>query len=548
MAQNGANPPIAGLMQSWPLTLDKILDHAARWHGKREVVTRTAGGNILRTTYVQMRRRAKMLSNALLAHGVRAGDRVATLAFNSARHMESWYGIMGIGAVCHTLNPRLLPDQIASIVKHAQDCLLLVDETCASIAMQILPKCPSLARIVVLEETESPPIGQRIIRYEDFIAGHSEVCAWGDFDENTAAGLCYTSGTTGDPKGVLYSHRSNFLHTLITLQPDMLGLSARDVILPIVPMFHANAWGLAFSAPAVGAKLVMPGPQLDGCSVYNLLESEGVTCSAAVPTVWQALLQYLDDSGKRLTTLKRVLIGGSACPEVLIRRFMTDHGVEVMQGWGMTEMSPVGAICTPDTERAALPLEQQIPYRLKQGRVPLGVDLEITDAENRPLPHDGVTFGRLKARGPAVAAGYFGATAGGAVDDQGYFDTGDIATIDHAGFMQVTDRAKDVIKSGGEWISSVTIENIVAGHQKVALATVIGIADEKWGERPLLLVKLKTGEQATRAEMLDALRGRVPRWWMPDEVLFVQNIPLTPTGKYDKKLLRERLHSVRLSS
>jgi fatty-acyl-CoA synthase len=519
-----------GLMQEWPLTLDRIIDHAARWHGDREVVSRQCNGEISRTTYREVRRRARRLSNALKAFGIRRGDRVATLAFNSSRHFEAWYGIMGIGAVCHTLNPRLFREQLIYIVNHAQDRVILADIECASIVEALRSKCPSIERVILFDAAA----------YEELLAGQSDICEWGGFDERLAAGLCYTSGTTGEPKGVLYSHRSNFLHTLLTLQSDMLGLSARDVVLPIVPMFHANAWGLAFSAPAVGAKLVMPGSKLDGASIFELLETERVTFAAGVPTVWQSLLQYLDERAVRLSSVKRIVVGGSACPEALIRRFWHEHGVEVAHAWGMTEISPIGTVSGLPAETAALPFEEQVACRLKQGRAPVGVELKLADDENRELPHDGTTFGRLKVRGAAVASAYFRGTEA-ILDENGFFDTGDVATIDPAGCMHIVDRSKDVIKSGGEWISSVEIESLAASHPKAALAAAVGVPDPKWGERPILLVKLKAGCESSKEEFLRFLEGRIARWCMPDDVRFVDEMPLTATGKLDKKLIRARL-------
>jgi fatty-acyl-CoA synthase len=364
--------------------------------------------------------------------------------------------------------------------------------------------------------------------------------AWGGFDEQTAAGLCYTSGTTGNPKGVLYSHRSNFLHTLVTMGRDVLSVSARDTILPVVPMFHANAWGLAFSAPAVGAKLVMPGQKLDGASVYELLETEGVTFSAAVPTVWQMLLQHLRETKSKLTTLERVVIGGSAVPESIVRGFRDEYGVDVTHAWGMTETSPLGTQATPNATIAAMDPEAILRFKLKQGRPPLGIEMKLVDDENKRLPHDGATFGKLKVKGPFVVGEYFKSEGGEILDEEGFFDTGDVATIDEHGFMQITDRAKDVIKSGGEWISSIEIENLAAGHPKAILAAVIGVPHPKWDERPLLLVKLREGETASKQEFLDFLNGKIAKWWMPDDVAFVDDIPLGATGKIDKKLIRQR--------
>ncbi|HEY9237155.1 MULTISPECIES: long-chain-fatty-acid--CoA ligase [Phenylobacterium] len=531
-----------GLMQDWPLTVDKILDHAKAWYADREIVSRSVEGPIVRTTYGQVHERAKRVSNILLAMGIRPGDRVATLAWNTARHIEAWYGIMGIGAVCHTLNPRLFAEQLVYIINHAEDQVIFTDLTFLPILAGIRAQIPTVKQIIVFaDETHLGDELPGALAYETLLAQATPDAKWGGFDENTAAGLCYTSGTTGHPKGVLYSHRSNFLHTLVTMGSDVLGIRALDVVLPVVPMFHANAWGLAFSAPAVGAKLVMPGPKLDGASVHELIESEGVTFSAAVPTVWQMLLQHLRATNGKLTTLKRVVIGGSAVPESIVRGFRDEYGVDVTHAWGMTETSPLGTQSTPNAAVSKMDPEEQLQFKLKQGRAPLGMQLRLVDDEEKPLPHDGHTFGRLKVSGPFVVGEYFKGEGGQILDDQGYFDTGDVATIDEQGYMQITDRAKDVIKSGGEWISSIEIENIAAGHPKAEIAAVIGVAHPKWDERPLLLVKLRAGEQATPEEFLKFLEGKIAKWWMPDDVAFVEEIPLGATGKIDKKLIRERM-------
>jgi fatty-acyl-CoA synthase len=532
-----------GLMQDWPLTLDKILDHAAKWHGGREVVSRSVEGPIVRTNYAAIHERAKRVSNALKGMGVKTGDRVATLAWNSGRHMETWYGIMGIGAVCHTLNPRLFPEQLCYIINHAEDRIIFTDLTFLPTLIERRAEMPKVEKIIVLTDAEhmKSVTLPGAICFETLIEEQSADCAWGGFDENTAAGLCYTSGTTGNPKGVLYSHRTNFLHTLVTLQSDVMGLSIQDTVLPVVPMFHANAWGLAYSCPAVGCKLVMPGMKMDGASILELIETEGVTFSAAVPTVWQMLLAEMRATGAKFSTLKRVVIGGSAVPEALIRAFHDDYGVEVVHAWGMTETSPLGTLSTPTPEIAALPYDEQMPYMLKQGRNPLGIDLKLTDDDGKTQPHDGHTFGRLKIKGAFIVGEYFKGEGGDILDEEGFFDTGDVATIDDQGYMQITDRAKDVIKSGGEWISTIEIENIASGHPKALIAAVIGVAHPKWDERPLLLVKLKPGETATREEFLKFLEGKIAKWWTPDDVVFVDDIPLGATGKIDKKLIRQQM-------
>ena len=420
-----------GLMQDWPLTADKILDHAKAWHGDREIVTRTAEGPIVRTTYAEIHARAKKVSNALLRFGIKPGERVATFGWNGARHFEAWYGIIGIGAVCHTLNPRLFAEHLVYIVNHAIDRIILADAACAPILETILPQCPSVELVVFLTDAaHMPKTPYKALSYEDWIAGEDSICTWGGFEENTACGLCYTSGTTGNPKGVLYSHRSNYIHALMSLQHDALKLSARDTVLLIVPMYHANAWGIVYSAPAVGAKLVLPGQNMDGASIHELLETEGVTYSSAVPTVWQMLLTHLKETKGKLTTLQRVTVGGSACPELLIRTFHDDYGIDVFQGWGMTETSPLATVSVPDARVAQLSWDEQVAHKLKQGRLLCGLELKLVDDDGKRLPHDGKTFGRLKIKGATIARAYYGGEGGDPLDEEGFFDTGDVATID----------------------------------------------------------------------------------------------------------------------
>lgn len=531
-----------GLMQDVQLTVDRILDHAATWHGDREVISRDGNGLVTRSSYSAIHADAKRVSAALAATGIKSGDRVATMGWNSARHLAAWYGVSGMGAVLHTLNPRLFPDQIAYIANHAGDRLLLADPSLAELVGEILPLVPSIEQVIFFcGSNDLPATSYPAVGFDEWIAAFEPSYAWGQFEERTACGLCYTSGTTGNPKGVLYSHRSNFIHALMTLQRDALGLSARDTVLLVVPMYHANAWGVVYSAPAVGAKLVLPGQRMDGEAIYTLIEEEGVTYSAAVPTVWQMLLQYVQDTGKRFSTLERVTIGGSACPESIVRTFRDDYGVDVIQGWGMTETSPLGTVSVPNASVAARSAEEQMSYKLKQGRLLCGLEMKLVDDAGNRLPHDGKTPGRLMVKGPTIAAGYFAGEGGNLLDAEGFFDTGDVSTIDGEGYMQITDRAKDVIKSGGEWISSIEIENLAMGHPALANAAVVGVVHPKWDERPILICQLKPGAQATADDMLAWLEGKISRWWMPEDVLFVEDIPLGPTGKIDKKAIRAGL-------
>ncbi len=535
-----------GLMQDWPLLIHRVIDYAAVQHPNRAVVSRSVEGPLHRTTYKAIRQRSLQLAQRLARDGIGMGDRVATLAWNTARHLESWYGITGVGAIYHTLNPRLFEDQLIYIANHAADRLMFLDLSFVGLAEKLADRLPSIERYVIFTDAAHMPNTtlKNAVAYEDYIAEADGDFRWAAFDENTAAGMCYTSGTTGHPKGVVYSHRSNLLHAMAAAMPDYLALSSRDVVMPVVPLFHANSWSLAFSAPMTGAALVMPGPKLDGASIFSLIEDEGVTMSAAVPTVWLGLLQHLESTGERLTRLKRVTIGGSACPRAVTEAFETKYGVTVSHAWGMTEMSPLGSFCTPKPETAALEGAALYDLKQKQGFAPFTVDMKICDDDGKALPWDGTTFGRLMVRGPAVSKAYFGLDEN-ILDADGYFDTGDVATIDANGYMNITDRGKDVIKSGGEWISSIELENLAVGHADVAEAAVIGIAHPKWDERPLLLIVCKPGRTPSKEDILAFMQGKIAKWWMPDDVQFIAEIPHTATGKISKKTLRDQFKDFR---
>ncbi|MEQ8592696.1 MAG: 3-(methylthio)propionyl-CoA ligase [Parvibaculum sp.] len=537
-----------GLMQDWPLRVTTIIDHAARFHGDREIVTRSVEGPITRTTYKEIHLRARKVAQALTKLGVKEGDVVATMAWNTARHLEAWYGIMGMGTVCHTLNPRLFAEQLVYIVNHAEDKIIFLDLTFVPILEGIADQLPKVKAYVIMTDKAHMPATKlkNALCFEEIVEAEDGNFKWAEVDENAACGLCYTSGTTGNPKGVLYSHRSNVLHSMAANMGDALGMKSTDAILPVVPMFHANAWGIAFAAPAVGAKIVMPGANMDGASIYELLDTEKVSVTAAVPTVWLMLLQYLEKSGAQLPALNRVVIGGSAAPRSMIEVFEKNYDVKVFHAWGMTEMSPMGTLGALKAGMEDLPLEKQIDVKVKQGRAIYTVEMKITDDDGNELPSDGKAFGHLMVRGPAIAGAYLKGEGGNILDKDGWFDTGDVATIDPGGYMQITDRAKDVIKSGGEWISSIEIENLAVGHPKVTEAAVIGIVHPKWDERPLLIVIPKEGEKPTKEEILRYMDGKIAKWWMPDDVVFVTEIPHTATGKIQKLALREQFKDYKL--
>ncbi|MEF2249774.1 3-(methylthio)propionyl-CoA ligase [Ralstonia solanacearum] len=538
---------LMGHMMSMPLLISTIIEHAARNYGATEVVSRRVegdGDDLHRTTYAAVRDRAKQLANALAALGVQPGERVGTLAWNGYRHLEIYYGVSGSGSVCHTINPRLFPEQIAYIVNHADDQYVFFDLTFVPLIEGIAPHCPNVKGWVAMtDRAHMPAASVPMLCYEDLLAAQRADYTWPQFDENTASSLCYTSGTTGNPKGALYSHRSTVLHSYASALPDALGCSAQDVILPVVPMFHVNAWGLPYSVPLVGAKLVLPGPKLDGASLYELFEREQVSFSAGVPTVWLGLLQHMQGNGLRFSSFRRTVIGGSACPSAMIRT-LNALGVEVIHAWGMTEMSPLGTTCKLMSKHNGLPDAVRQHVLERQGRALYGVEMKIVDGNGHELPWDGKAFGDLHVRGPWTIDRYYRSDPSPLVD--GWFPTGDVANIDPDGYMQITDRSKDVIKSGGEWISSIDVENVAAAHPAVHMAACIACRHPKWDERPLLVVMKKPGAELTREEMLRFFEGKVAKWWIPDDVVFVTEIPLTATGKMQKLRLREQFRDYRL--
>ncbi len=542
-----------GQMQSQPLLISALIVHADRHHASTEIVSRRVEGDIHRTTWGEVARRSRQIANALDALHLGFGDRVGTLAWNGYRHLELYFGVSGSGRVLHTLNPRLHPEQLVWIVNHADDRALCFDMTFLPLVQAVHAKCPGVKHWIALCDADKLPADTGIpglTSYEAWIGGQPDTYTWPEFDENTASSMCYTSGTTGNPKGAVYSHRSTILHAYGAAMPDALGCSARDAILPVVPMFHVNAWGLPYSAAAVGCKLVFPGPAMDGKSIYELIEAEKVTMAAGVPTVWQMLLAHMQGGGLKFSTMKRTVIGGSACPPAMITAFKEELGVEVLHAWGMTEMSPLGTVCTLKNAQMDLPADEQFKVRLKQGRAIFGVDMKIVDHEGNELPWDGKTYGDLLVRGPWIIGSYFKGEGGDPLRydsaGRGWFPTGDVATIDADGFMQITDRSKDVIKSGGEWISSIDVENIAMAHPSVAMAACIGMKHPKWDERPIVVVVKKPGTELTREELLAFYEGKIAKWQIPDDVVFVDAIPLGATGKMQKMTLRQQLADYKL--
>ena len=537
-----------GLMQQQSLLISSLIEFAERHHGDGEVVSRRVEGDVHRYTWADVANRSRQLANALDGLKLGQGDRVATLAWNGYRHLEMYFGVSGSGRVLHTLNPRLHPDQVVWIANHAEDQILCFDMTFLPLVQAVHARCTTVKHWVALCDADKLPADTGIpnlTSYETLIGQQASTYVWPQLDENTASSMCYTSGTTGNPKAALYSHRSTLLHAYAAALPDVMCISARDAILPVVPMFHVNAWGIPYSAAMTGAKLVFPGPALDGKSVYELIEAEKVTFAAGVPTVWQMLLGHMKPAHLKFSSLKRTVIGGSACPPAMIDAFRDDYGVDVLHAWGMTEMSPLGTLCTLKNKHLSLPAEAQMKLRLKQGRAIFGVDMKIVNDAGESLPHDGKTYGDLLVKGPWIIREYFKQEGPPPLID-GWFPTGDVATIDEDGFMQITDRSKDVIKSGGEWISSIDIENIAMAHPDVAMAACIGMPHPKWDERPVVCVVKKPGSALTSAELIKFYEGKTAKWQIPDDAIFVEAIPLGATGKMLKTKLREQLSGYKL--
>ena len=531
-----------GLMMDTPLLISSLMIHAEKNFPEQEIVSVAADNPDHRYTFQDAFKRTRQLANALQSLGIQQGDRVGTLAWNDYRHFELYYAISCSGAICHTVNPRLFPEQLIYIINHAEDRVIFCDPMFVPLLENIQDQLESIEHVIVLTSENHMPESSlpNLLCYETLIAGKSNEYEWPEFDEKTASAMCYTSGTTGNPKGVLYDHRSTILHAYAAALPDVFGISASDCILPIVPMFHVNAWGTIYAGPLCGSKIILPGSKMgDGETLQRLIESEQVTVSQGVPTVWLALLAYLEESGKQIPSLKRVITGGAACPAVIAQEMQEKHDVYVHVAWGMTEMSPLGTFNQFKPGMEDLEGEELLEAQLKAGRGVYGVEMKITDDDNNELPWDGVAFGSLKVRGPWVLSDYFKAEPGTTLEEDGWFETGDVATIDERGFMAITDRTKDVIKSGGEWISSIDLENTAINHPKVAEAAVIGVNHPKWTERPLLLVQAKEGEELSKDEILQWYKGKVAKWWIPDDVVFVDSLPHTATGKIQKFELRK---------
>ncbi len=539
-----------GLMQDRPLLISSLIEFAAKNHGAEEIVSRTVEGPIHRYTYKECGSRCKQLAKVLEKLGVERGDRIGTLAWNGYRHLELYFGVSGMGAVCHTVNPRLFPEQIVYIINHAEDKYFFVDLTFVPLLEMVADKLPNVKGFVVMTDREHMPETKlpHAMCYEELMATADDDYSWPDFDEKTAASLCYTSGTTGNPKGVLFSNRSTVLHSFCVCSLDAIGISSQDVILPVVPMFHANAWGIPYAAAMCGAKMVMPGGQMDGKSIFELLESEGVNVSAGVPTVWMMLLAYVKENNKKFSAMKRTIIGGSAVSRSMIETFRNDYGVDVLHAWGMTETSPLGTACNLKRKHKGMTNEEKNTLNLKQGRALYGVEMRIVGKDGQELPWDGKTFGNLHVRGPWITSGYFRAEGGAAVGEDGWFDTGDVSTIDEDGYMQITDRDKDVIKSGGEWISSIDVENEAVGCPGVAEAAVIAVPHPKWDERPLLLVIKEKDAEVTKEQIVEHLEKSIAKWQLPDDVVFVDELPHTATGKLLKNKLRAEYKDYSLPS
>jgi fatty-acyl-CoA synthase len=537
-----------GLMQDRPLLISSLIEFAALNHSEGEIVSRTVEGPVLQYTYKDCAARSRQLAKSLEKLGVEQGDRIGTLAWNGYRHVEIYYGVSGMGAVCHTINPRLFPEQIVYIVNHAEDKYIFTDLTFVPLLEKISDQIPQVKGFVIMTDEANMPQTTlpNVICYENLLATADDDYKWPVFDERTASSLCYTSGTTGNPKGVLFSNRSTVLHSYAVCTPDALGLSNVETILPVVPMFHVNAWGIPYAAAMCGAKMVLPGARMDGEALFELMESEQVTLSAGVPTIWMMLLAYMKENNKKFSTMQRTVIGGAAAPRAMIETFEKDYNVNVVHAWGMTEMSPIGTACNLKKKHTNLSLDEKIDLSLKQGRAVYGVDMKIVDGTGKELPWDGKTFGNLLVRGPWITAGYFKSEGGSVVDDDDWFDTGDVATIDADGYMQITDRSKDVIKSGGEWISSIDVENEAVGCPGIAEAAVIAVSHPKWDERPLLIAIKKPDAAVTKEDVIEHLKGALAKWQLPDDVIFVDQLPHTATGKILKTKLRSEYRDYKL--